>query len=49
MIAYYDEIHGDIVRVQEEITPEIGRELIMNEPVELEKLFEGEKDNERDE
>lgn len=38
-VKYFDEVLQQEVEVQEEITPEIGREMKIEDPIEFEKLF----------
>lgn len=38
-VKYFDEVLQQEVEVQEEITPEIGREMKIEDPIEFEELF----------
>lgn len=42
MAEIYDEVMGEALEVQEEITPEKGVFLFMNEPEEFTEIFESE-------
>ena len=41
----YDEVLGKKEKIHEEVTPEVGVELKLNEPESFKKIFEGEEDD----